>query len=112
MSTAIGGVAEQKVARALTLAGFTVLDRNWRTRYCEIDIVAKHRNVVYFVEVKYRRTATQGSGLDYVTSIKQKQMAFAARQWCAANRWFDDYELAAVEVSGPNFIVGKLQLCR
>lgn len=61
--------------------------------------------MVYFVEVKYRRTNTHGAGLEYVTPKKLAQMRFAARSWVHAHAWRGEFQLCAVEVSGENFRV-------
>lgn len=78
MSTFIGRMAEQAAADYLRRHGFEVLAQNWRTRWCEIDIVARRGQTVCFVEVKYRGRTDWGSGLDYVTRRKVQQMYFAA----------------------------------
>lgn len=98
-----GRRAEQVAADFLAGKGCEILYRNWRTRYCEIDIVAKRGDIVYFCEVKYRLRTTQGSGLDYITSKKLARMRFAAEVWVQNNDWRGGYELCAVEVSGPSF---------
>lgn len=100
-----GQEAEEAAAKFLTKNGYEILEQNWRTRYCEIDIIAKNINTIYFVEVKYRRTNAQGSGLDYITTTKLRQMKFAAEFWVSENNWTKDYALGAIEVSGTDFIV-------
>lgn len=104
-SFSVGRQAEQVAAEYLQAKGYIVIDRNWRTRYCEIDIVATKDALVYFVEVKYRRSAKQGSGLDYITAKKLRQMELAARFWLVNHEWAGDYRLAALEVSGSGFMV-------
>lgn len=74
----VGNVAEAKVADYLIAQGFTVIERNWRTKYCEIDIIAEKENTRYFVEVKYRSSAEQGGGVAAITPKKLQQMQFAA----------------------------------
>lgn len=98
-----GRRAEQVAASFLERKGCEILAQNWRTRYCEIDVVAKRSDTVYFCEVKYRLRATQGSGLDYITSKKLARMRFAAEMWVQSHSWQGSYELCAVEVSGPEF---------
>jgi ribonuclease HII len=100
-----GWRAETAAALFLERKGCAIIDRNWRTRWCEIDIVAQRGDTVYFCEVKYRRTARQGNGLDYVTTAKQRQMRFAAQFWLAAHIWRGASELCAIEVSGPHYRV-------
>jgi putative endonuclease len=99
-TTHIGQRAEQAAAVFLKNQGFTVLDRNWRRRDCEIDIVARKSSAVYFVEVKYRSDDDNGGGLDYITTKKIKRMAYAASRWVAEEGWLGEYCLAAIELSG------------
>lgn len=106
-SVQTGRQAEQAAADYLEAAGFQVVDRNWRTRYCEIDIIATKGTAAYFVEVKYRHRSNQGTGLDYVTPRKLRQMEFAASMWVQANDWTGDYFLGAIEISGQNFTVSR-----
>lgn len=98
-TTEIGRKAEERVAAYLRQHGYRILSQNWRTRYCEIDIVALKERTIYFVEVKYR---SHGCGLDYVTATKLRQMRFAAQLWIATKNWQGDYELAAIEVDQAN----------
>ena len=98
-----GHQAEKYAADYLTHNGYKIVALNWRTRLCEIDIVAKNGKTVHFVEVKYRRTTQQGSGLDYITPSKLNQMQFAAECWVQENAYRGAYELSAIEVSGPSF---------
>ncbi len=95
-----GHMAEQRAAGFLKERGFEVLNINWRTRYCEIDIVAQHKNTIYFVEVKYRRSNRQGQGMDYITSKKLNQMRFAAEIWVSQHKWRKDYQLAVISIDG------------
>ena len=102
MTTATQGqVAELAVAEKLGAQDYKVLDRNWKTKICEIDIVAQKGKVVYFVEVKYRLQSGQGSGLEYITPKKLNQLKFAARVWTQNYNWDGDYRIMGAEVSGP-----------
>ncbi len=102
-TTDTGRKAEAVVAQYLQQQGYQILDQNWRTRWCEIDVVAQKNHAVYFVEVKYRRTNVQGDGLDYITPKKLKQMAFAANFWVAQNSWSGECTLAVASVEGKKF---------
>lgn len=98
-----GRQAEEVAVEYLQKNGCEILEQNWRTRYCEIDIVAKRKKVVYFCEVKYRQNNLQGGGLDYITDKKLQQMRFAAEFWVHSNNWKGAYELCAIEVSGLEY---------
>ena len=105
-TTDIGNRAETAACRYLEAQGFRILDRNWKLhKVCEIDIIADRGGTLYFVEVKYRRTTTAGSGLEYITPDKLRRMRIAAIRWASEHRRYGGYELAAIEVGGPQFTV-------
>lgn len=96
----VGHDAEKLAATWLSERGFKIVELNWRTRYCEIDIVARHKKTIYFVEVKSRASQKWGSGLDYITPKKLGQMKFAGELWVAENKWSHGVCLAAISVDG------------
>lgn len=100
-----GRQAEAAAATYLQARGFEIVQQNFRTRDCEIDIIARRRNYLYFVEVKYRRNDMQGGGLDYITQKKLSQMTFAANRWLQDQPAPRGYSLAAIEIYGPDFAV-------
>ena len=79
----IGDKGEQAAADWLMARGHEIVARNWRTRYCEIDIVSVKGEVLYFTEVKYRKNDDFGDGLAAITAKKQRQMRFAAELFLA-----------------------------
>lgn len=100
-----GREAEAAAAAYLEKLGYKIRAQNWRTKQCEIDIVAEKKKTIYCVEVKYRQNAAQGSGLDYITPKKLQQMHFAAEVWSSQNHWQNDICLAAIELTGPRYDV-------
>ncbi len=100
-----GHDAEVYAAEYLKQRGFKIIALNWKTRLCEIDIVATKNAVVYFVEVKYRQNNKHGSGLEYITPKKVQQMSFAAEMWVQNEQWPGDFQLAAMELGGEDFVV-------
>lgn len=80
--------------------GFNLVDKNWKTKVCEIDLIMKNQKIIYFVEVKYRGSLLQGDGFEYITPRKLKKMTFAAEVWKKHNIWTGDYRLMAAAVSG------------
>ncbi|MBW3080112.1 YraN family protein [Bifidobacterium sp. 79T10] len=82
---ALGAAGEDYAAAWLRSRGWTVIDRNWRSRYGEIDIVAlaPERRIV-FVEVKTRRTMRHGTPQEAVTPTKQANLRRAGVQWLLA----------------------------
>lgn len=103
-STQAGRDAEDIAAKYLEEKGFKIIERNWKTRWCELDIVAKKcgrfgRNCrVHFVEVKYRRSNEQGRPEEYVDDKKLRQLKLGAEMWAANQRWEGDMQLDVIAV--------------
>ncbi len=104
-TTGTGHKAERAAANYLEMRKFKILEMNWRRPRCEIDIIATKGNVVYFVEVKYRRNDAQGGGLDYITDAKLQRMRRGSQLWVANTKYVGEYQLAAIEVAGRDFVV-------
>ncbi len=95
-----GHDAEKQAAQYLEERGHKIIELNWKTKYCEIDIVAQEYRTIWFVEVKSRKNSSQGYGYEYVTPKKLQQMQFAAEMWVQSNNWSGDYRLAVVSIDG------------
>jgi ribonuclease HII len=95
-----GRKAEAAAAQYLIDQGHEILAQNWRTKLCEIDIVSQKDQVVYLVEVKYRKKQAQGDGLQAITPKKLRQMTFAARMWQHWHGFTGDMQLGVVSMSG------------
>jgi len=67
----VGAKKEDVAAELLKLHGYKVLNRNFRCRTGEVDIVAKKDEYLVFVEVKYRKTIKNGFPTEAVNSQKQ-----------------------------------------
>lgn len=81
---------------------YKILYRNYATPRYEIDIIATYKRRLFFVEVKYRSTAKQGFGENYITDTKLQQMVYAAESWVSENDYKGDYQLAVISVDGEN----------
>ena len=104
-SFSIGRKAEAQAAQVIKQRGFKLIAQNWRNRWCEIDLIACKDGCVYFIEVKYRHNSVQGSGFEYITPKKLRQMHFAAEFWISENNWTGECSLGAVGVTGHDFQV-------
>ena len=105
-----GSRAEAIVAEALRRKKHTIIARNWKTKFYEIDIVSSYEGVVYFTEVKYCRNTTNSSGVDRVNNKKLEQMRFAAEAYIASSSVKCEVRLAVAEVSGDNFRITAFQV--
>lgn len=101
----IGDKAEDAVVTRLQHDSHTILARNWRTKFCEIDIISRKAGRVYFTEVKYRKNSVYGDGLEAITTKKQARMKFAAELYVSRYNLQDDVQLAVAAVAGDDFSV-------
>jgi putative endonuclease len=86
-----GVSAETRAAAYLMAKGYRILAKRFRTPHGEIDIVAKRRNLLAFVEVKAR--ATLDDAAFAVTPRQQARIVDAAQAWLVAHPEHADFEL-------------------
>jgi putative endonuclease len=85
----IGKFGEKVVADFLITRGATIIDRNWRVKEGEIDIVAQLRDgKIIFTEVKTRSSLTFGHPLESITNEKAHRLQRLALAWLATHRAF------------------------
>ena len=84
-TTAVGLQAESLSCEYLCTNGYEIVDRNYRDRYCEIDIIAKNAEFICFIEVKFRGSSAFGGGLGAITPEKQRRLRHSAEFWLARN---------------------------
>ena len=97
-----GNWGEERAALFLRLHGYRIVERNFRCRQGEIDIIARKGEVVVFVEVKQRKNADFGEAREFVTYSKQRRVIAAAELWlvktgCELQPRFDVIEVYAPE---------------
>ena len=80
---ALGSRGESLACDTLERAGYEILATHYRTRVGEIDIVARDRDCLVFVEVKARRGIECGTPAEAVTPRKQRKVAAMARDYLA-----------------------------
>jgi len=80
---AAGAQAESLAAAFLEARGLAILERNWRRRCGEIDLVARHGVELVFVEVRLRRRRDFGDAAASITAAKRARMIAAAGLYLA-----------------------------
>lgn len=78
---ALGAQGEDAAAQWYTAEGYRVLDRNWRCRDGEIDLVVAGDGLIVFCEVKTRRSDRFGTPAEAVTRTKQQRLRRLASRW-------------------------------
>lgn len=79
----VGERGEDLAMRYLAGKGYSLVERNYRTRRGEVDLVVRRENVLVFVEVKLRRGSSFGDPLEAVTPRKQGRLRLAAEEYLA-----------------------------
>ena len=74
----VGDTQEARAALELEKHGYKILQKNFRCRIGEIDVVALHRGYLVFVEVKYRKNKSAGYAAEAVTRKKQQVISRVA----------------------------------
>jgi putative endonuclease len=83
----LGSAGEQLAAEHLVRRGFRIVERNYRTRWGELDIVAFDGRTLAFCEVKTRRAGgTRGGALEAVRPAKRAQVRRMAASWLGERR--------------------------
>lgn len=100
-------MAEAAAVDYLERRGLHVVVRNWRTRWHEVDIVARSAGGLHFIEVKYRKTAYFGSGFDAISADKAQRLRRAALNWIQQHHYAGSYQIDIVSLIGPP---GKLDI--
>lgn len=75
----LGKMGEQLACQYLIDEGLILIQKNFRLRYGEIDLIMKEQDILVFVEVKYRSSQAFGGGLAAVTRQKQQKIKLTAQ---------------------------------
>ena len=84
-----GSLGEELAVKALKREGYKILERNHRTRFGEIDVIAEEGGALVFIEVKKRNSDRFGDALSAITRTKQRHMVKAALWYLKRHKCFD-----------------------
>lgn len=83
-----GAAAEMAAAAWLEQQGLTLVEKNYRCKGGEIDLIMHSGTDLIFVEVRLRKRSNYGSAAESVTATKQRRIVFAAHHFLATHpRW-------------------------
>jgi putative endonuclease len=108
----LGDRGERAAARFLRRRGFTIVERNYRCRFGEIDLIAIERDTVVFIEVKTRTRRDYGEPIEAVDWHKQRQIIRVATHYIRRHRLEDRQVRFDVVGIRPNGLRWEVELIR
>jgi len=106
-----GKRGEQVACKALEKKGYRILEKNYRCHHGEIDLVARHRNYIVFIEVRSKTGDAFGTPEESITSAKKKKLIATALDYLDKHRglpenWRIDFVAVELDPAGgaPNRI--------
>ena len=97
----LGDFGEDTACRYLERRGWRVVQRNFRCRLGEIDIIAENGTYLAFCEVKLRKNAAHGQAREFVTPAKQRKVILAAEFWLEAHPTRLQPRFDVIEIYAP-----------
>ncbi|MCP3921941.1 MAG: YraN family protein [Desulfobacterales bacterium] len=99
----LGSRGEKLACKFLKKNGYKILERNYRSRYGEIDIIAKDSDFIVFVEVKARRSVRFGSPKEAVNQRKQYKISIVALDYLKKHKIIEQksrFDVVSIKTSG------------
>jgi putative endonuclease len=97
----MGASAETAATRLLLERGYRIVERNFRCNAGELDVIARDRDVLVFVEVRSRADADHGHAAEMVDAHKQRQVARVAEHYLAMRDLdYDEVRFDVVAITG------------
>lgn len=87
----IGNKGENIAISYLLHKKHTILEKNFRTNFGEIDIISRYKNSIYIFEVKYRKNLEYGYGDNSITKSKINKITKTFEIWLTKNYKYKDY---------------------
>jgi putative endonuclease len=98
--SARGRRAEDAALDFLRQKGMRLLQRNYRCRFGEIDLVMRDAQVTVFVEVRMRASSAFGGAVESITAAKRARLVATARHYMSAHARIPDCRFDAVLLNG------------
>ena len=99
---------EERAMRYLAERGYRIIERNYRCRHGEIDIIARDKKALVFIEVKYRASKLAGDPTESVTPEKARKIVRVARYYLMMNGISEDsamrFDVLAIDEKGIRHI--------
>ncbi len=116
-AVSIGNIGEEAAVKALKKQGYKIIERNYRIKMGEIDIIAKDGEYTVFVEVRLRKSNDFGSPADTIDKRKQQKIIKAAQMYAVKNDIYDtpmrfDAVLINADTVGEKLVNTKIEIIK
>ena len=104
----LGKVGENKAVNYLKKEGYKILETNYKTHFGEVDIIAKTKDTIVFVEVKTRKDDAFGAPSEAVNRKKQEKYRLVANEFLLKNNFLENkcrFDVIEVENGKINHII-------
>lgn len=108
----LGKVSENDAEKYLSDYGYRIIERNYRSRFGEIDIIAMDGDITVFIEVKARRNDRKGSSSSAVTPLKQRKVSMTALWYMKERKIYGQrarFDVVAIDGCGVNRNIRLIQ---
>ena len=105
----IGQTAENIAVEYLAENKVQIIDRNYRTRFGEIDIIAKDKKELIFIEVKAKSTSRFGKPYEMVTERKKRKLRMTAKSYLQDTRYDIGKTDWRIDVVSIDYETGKIE---
>lgn len=103
----LGGWGEDIALGFLKKLGYRAIERGYRTRFGEIDLIVKDKEYIVFVEVKLRKNSNFGEAREFVNAAKQRRLRSTAEIWLSENETELQPRFDVIEIYAPDGIKTK-----
>lgn len=105
-----GKIGEQLGKKHLAACGYEIIAENWRHSHWEVDIIAKKKEVLHFIEIKTRRTKNYGMPEEKVGIKKIQNLINAAEEYLYLHpQWkriqFDILSIIIIKNTAPEYFL-------
>ena len=105
-----GSWGEERAARYLRLRAYRILEKNYRCRLGEIDLIARRGGYLVFVEVKLRRDARFAEAREFVNRAKQERILMTAQLWQQEHKTELQPRFDVIEIYAPDGENGRVEI--
>lgn len=105
----IGKIGEEIAKKFLEKQGYKIIEQNYKTKYAEIDLVAKNKKCLIFIEVRTKKGENFGTPEETINKKKMRKLWGNAMAYAAIKKWSGSFRIDAVcVVLKPDYTVERL----